>query len=183
MKRLPRGHRSNAPRSGSALNAKDPRNGQLLGPNSSAAIGTPIPGSGNPLNGIRQAGDGIAKTGYTWPAIVVGPRFGVAYDISGNQMTVLRAGGGIYYDRPDGNTVFSIPGNPPIANSADLRYGQLQTLTQGLNILKGDVLHVDLTTQKSRVESQSGRVQGTFGKSPQKPQAPATAPQRIAPTQ
>ena len=100
-----------------------------------AAIGTPIPGSGNPLNGIRQAGDGIAKTGYTWPAIVVGPRFGVAYDISGNQMTVLRAGGGIYYDRPDGNTVFSIPGNPPIANSADLRYGQLQTLTQGLNIL------------------------------------------------
>lgn len=56
-------------------------------------------------------------------------------------------------------------------------------VTQGLNILKGDVLHVDLTTQKSRVESQTGRVQGTFGKSPPKPQAPATAPQRIAPTQ
>ena len=125
--------------SGNALNAMDPRNGQILTvpgtANTQAAIGTPIPGSGNPLNGIRQAGDGIAKTGYTWPAIVVGPRFGVAYDISGNQMTVLRAGGGIFYDRPDGNTVFSIPGNPPIANSADLRYGMLQTLTQGLNIL------------------------------------------------
>ena len=120
--------------SGSVV-AKDPRNGQLLGAATSAAVGTPIPNSGNPLNGIRQAGDGIAKTGYTWPAIVVGPRFGVAYDISGNQMTVLRAGGGIFYDRPDGNTVFSIPGNPPIADSADLRYGMLQTLTQGLRIL------------------------------------------------
>ena len=50
-------------------------------------------------------------------------------------MTVLRAGGGLFYDRPDGNTVFSIPGNPPIADSADLRYGMLQTLTQGLSIL------------------------------------------------
>ena len=113
----------------------DPRNGQILTvpgtANTQAAIGTPIPGSGNPLNGIRQAGDGIAKTGYTWPAIVVGPRFGVAYDISGNQMTVLRAGGGLFYDRPDGNTVFSIPGNPPIANSADLRNGMLQTLDPG----------------------------------------------------
>ena len=78
--------------SGNTLNAMDPRNGQILTvpgtSNTQAAIGTPIPGSGNPLNGIRQAGDGIAKTGYTWPAIVVGPRFGVAYDISGNQMTV-----------------------------------------------------------------------------------------------
>ena len=73
----------------------DPRNGQILTvpgtANTQAAIGTPIPGSGNPLNGIRQAGDGIAKTGYTWPAIVVGPRFGVAYDITGDQTTVLRA--------------------------------------------------------------------------------------------
>ena len=30
-----------------------------------------------------QAGDGIAKTGYTWPKLVVGPRFGVAYDLTG----------------------------------------------------------------------------------------------------
>ena len=64
---------------------------------------------------------------------VVGPRFGAAYDISGNQSVVLRGGGGIFYDRPDGNTVFSIPGNPPIATSQDLRNGQLQTLGTGLS--------------------------------------------------
>ena len=39
---------------------------------------------------------------------------------------IFRGGGGIFYDRPDGNTVFSIPGNPPIATSVDLRNGQLQ---------------------------------------------------------
>jgi hypothetical protein len=124
--------------SGNTLNAMDPRTGQILtapgASNTQAAIGTPVPGTGNPLNGIKQAGDGIAKTGYTWPNLVVGPRFGVAYDISGNQSIVLRGGGGIFYDRPDGNTVFSIPGNPPIATSTDLRNGQLQTLLGGLNL-------------------------------------------------
>src|SRR5438874_181076 len=80
------------------------------------------------MNGIRRAGDGIAKTGYLWPAIVVGPRFGLAYDLTGTQNLVLRAGGGLFFDRPDGNTVFSIPGNPPMATSQDLRNGQLQTI-------------------------------------------------------
>ncbi len=124
--------------SGNTLNAMDPRTGTILTAtgalNTQAAIGTPIPGSGNPLNGIRRAGDGIAKTGYTWPKLVVGPRFGLAYDLTGTQSMVLRAGGGIFYDRPDGNTVFSIPGNPPIATSQDLRNGMLQTLGQGLSM-------------------------------------------------
>ena len=106
-------------------------------PNTQAAIGTPVPGIGNPLNGIRQAGDGISKYGYTWPKIVVGPRFGVAYDMTGNQSLIFRGGGGIFYDRPDGNTVFSIPGNPPIATSIDLRTGQLQNLSTGPELPAG----------------------------------------------
>ena len=122
--------------SGNALNAMDPRTRQILtapgAPNTQSAIGTPIPGSGNSVNGVRQAGDGISKYGYTWPKLVVGPRFGMAYDVSGDQSLVFRGGAGLFYDRPDGNTVFSIPGNPPIATSTDLRYGTLQNLGQGL---------------------------------------------------
>jgi hypothetical protein len=118
--------------------AKDPRTGALVQPpqgatNTSVLVGTPIPGSGNPLNGIRQAGDGIAKTGYTWPSLVFGPRFGAAYDLTGTQSLILRGGVGLFYDRPDGNTVFSIPGNPPIATSADLRNGLLTSLGGGLS--------------------------------------------------
>jgi len=123
--------------SGNLRNAMDPRTGQILtapgAANTAAAIGTIIPGTGNLNNGIIQAGNGIADTSYTWPKIVVGPRFGMAYDLTGAEKFVLHAGGGLFYDRPDGNTVFSIPGNPPISTSQDLRNGQLQTLGTGLS--------------------------------------------------
>jgi carboxypeptidase family protein/TonB-dependent receptor-like protein len=125
--------------SGNNRNAMNPLTGQILvlpgSANSAAAIGTPVPGVGNPLNGIRRAGDGISKYGYTWPGIVVGPRFGVAYDLNGKQTLIFRGGGGIFYDRPDGNTVFSIPGNPPIATSIDLRTSTFQNLSTSASFL------------------------------------------------
>jgi lipopolysaccharide export system protein LptA len=40
-------------------------------------------------------------------------------------------------------------------------------LTQGKNVLRGDRLIVDMTTGVSRVESNSGRVQGLFQSSGQ----------------
>jgi hypothetical protein len=57
----------------------------------------------------------------------------MAYDLTGDSKFVWRAGGGLFFDRPDGNTVFSIPGNPPISTSQDLRNGQLSTLSAGLS--------------------------------------------------
>ena len=59
-------------------------------------------------------------------------------------------------------------------------------LTQGKNVLRGDRLMVDMTTGVSRVESDSGRVQGLFISSggqgaPAIPGAPPpTAPQAPA---
>jgi len=50
-------------------------------------------------------------------------------------------------------------------------------LTQGKNVLRGDRLLVDMTTGVSRVESDSGRVQGLFQSSGQGgPMIPGTAP-------
>jgi hypothetical protein len=125
--------------SNNTRNAMDPRTGQILTipglANTQAAIGTPIPGSGNLTDGIRRAGDGIAKTSYVWPRLIVGPRFGAAYDLTGAQRIILRGGGGLFYDRPDGNAVFSVPGNPPIATAQDLRNGQLQNLGNTGNTL------------------------------------------------
>jgi hypothetical protein len=123
--------------SGNARNAVDPRTGQILtapgAANTAAAIGTVIPNSGNLTNGILQAGNGIANTSYVWPKLLAAPRVGMAYDLNGNQTFIVRGGGGLFFDRPDGNTVFSIPGNPPISTSQDLRNGQLQTLGTGLS--------------------------------------------------
>ena len=50
-------------------------------------------------------------------------------------------------------------------------------LTQGKNVLRGDRLMVDMTTGVSRVESDSGRVQGLFQSSGQSgPQVPGASP-------
>jgi len=121
--------------SGNDRNAKDPRTGQILvvpgAVNTAAAIGTAIPGTGSAMNGIKRAGEGIVKTNYEWPFLVFGPRFGFAYDVTGDSNLVLRGGFGLFYDRPDGNTTFSTPNNPPIATSQNLFNGQLATLGQG----------------------------------------------------
>ena len=69
-----------SPCTGANRQARNPRTGQLLGANSAVAIGQIVPNSGNLTNGIAQAGQGISKYNYTWPAIVVAPRFGMAYD-------------------------------------------------------------------------------------------------------
>ena len=70
------------------------RPGAFLGPNSTSAIGTLVGGTGNRTNGLIQSGQGIAKTTYTWPALALAPRFGLAYDITGTQTMVLRGGVG-----------------------------------------------------------------------------------------
>ena len=70
-------------------------------------------GTGNATNGLFLGGQGIVDTTYTFPALAVAPRFGMAYDLTGNQTTILRGGIGLFYDRPFGNSVISMPGNPP----------------------------------------------------------------------
>ena len=99
--------------SGTNRQAKHPVTGAFLGPNSTAAIGTLIANTGNRTNGLMLRGKGIAETTYTWPAIALAPRFGAAYDVQGKQTMVIRGGVGMYYDRPDGNSIFGQVTNPP----------------------------------------------------------------------
>ncbi len=114
------------PCSGNNRQARNPLTGQLLGPNTSLAIGQIVPNTGDAMNGIVVAGDGIAKGNYEWPTIGYAPRFGVAYDLTGAQKFILRGGAGLFFDRPNGNSVFSQVGNPPFSTSTTVRYSQLQ---------------------------------------------------------
>jgi hypothetical protein len=92
-------------------------------------IGLIIPGSGNVTNGICQAGGCVNKyltkdRGEQW-----GPRFGVAWDVTGKQDVVIRTGAGIYYDRIQGNRTFDTVTNPPEAFSVTEQYGFAQQLS------------------------------------------------------
>jgi hypothetical protein len=120
------------PCSGNNRQAMHPITRQLLGPNSAIAIGTVIPGSGDPTNGLFLSGQGIAKTTYTYPSIGYAPRFGMAYDLSGQQRVVVRGGVGLFYDRPDGNAIFPQVENPPSYTLVNVRYARLQDMSTGL---------------------------------------------------
>jgi len=120
------------PCTGNNRQAMNPLTKQFLGPNSTLAIGTLVPNSGNLTNGLFQSGQGIAKTTYTFPTLNVGPRFGMAYDVNGKSRFVLRGAVGVYFDRPRPGDAQALVGNPPGGSRIiTVRYGQLQSLTNG----------------------------------------------------
>ena len=105
--------------------AMDPVTGQVL---PAVAIGTIVPNSGNLLNGVFQAGSGISKYLTASPGILPAPRFGLTYDVTGRQNIVLHAGGGVFYDRYQGNEIFSELQNPPTTFVPNVYYGQISSL-------------------------------------------------------
>jgi hypothetical protein len=118
------------PCTGTNRQAMHPVTGAFLGPNSTLAIGSLVPNSGNRTNGLFQSGQGIEETTYTFPKLNIGPRFGMAYDVSGTQQFVLRGAVGLYFDRPRPGDAQALVGNPPGGSEIiTLRFGQLQTLS------------------------------------------------------
>jgi hypothetical protein len=109
--------------------ARNPLTGQSLGPNSVLAIGTLVPDTGDATNGLFLSGQGIVDTTYTWPTLAAVPRFGAAYDLTGQQRFIVRGGAGLFFDRPDGNAIFPQVQNPPTYKNVTVRYGQLQSLS------------------------------------------------------
>jgi hypothetical protein len=120
------------PCTGTNRQARNPITGQLLGPNTTLAIGTLVPNTGNLTNGLFQSGQGIEKTTYKFPMLNVGPRFGMAYDVTGQQQFVVRGSWGLYFDRPRPGDAQALVGNPPGGSRIiTVRYGQLQSLGSG----------------------------------------------------
>jgi hypothetical protein len=78
----------------------------------STLIGLIVPNSGNLTDGLLQAGKGISPY-LMKSSFLVAPRFGLAWDIGGKHNLVFRTGGGVYYDRYQGNDIFNMIVNPP----------------------------------------------------------------------
>jgi len=99
----------------------------------SIIVGTLVPNVGNTANGLVLAGQDIAKTGFTYPALGYAPRFGGAWDVKGNQRLVVRGATGLFFDRPPVNSIYGTTSNPPKSQNVTVRYGNLQDIsTAGL---------------------------------------------------
>jgi hypothetical protein len=121
------------PCSGDNLRAMDPALMGTAPPSmgntvSGRFVGRLVTDSGDRFNGAFQAGQGVNDTMYGNNQFKVSPRFGFVYDLSGRNTTIVRGGFGIFYDRPQGNTVFNTINNAPGLLVSTLTWGRLQDL-------------------------------------------------------
>ena len=134
-------------------NLYNPANAAILLPDGSISPTSPGLGtSPNPalagikfyLNGIGIAGqNGIssALTQNTWNAF--GPRFGLAYDLTGKSKTIVRAGFGIMYERMQGNDMYNSGPNVPF--SSQVNFNQVSLSNPNTSLITGQTLTAPIT--------------------------------------
>lgn len=105
---------------------------------------------GNPFNGLIRVGSGIPKDelgrvvngnsatvlsvpagaprGVYNPQHLFAPRFSFAFAPFNDNKTAIRGGFGIFYDKPEGNLIFSSVNVPPFTQSSTLENGNLAAL-------------------------------------------------------
>lgn len=129
------GKGNNAGPGGTSTNvAIDPATGKPYA-KPSIVIGNIVPSSGNLTDGIFQAGNGVNRYLMQSQGILLGPRLGLTFDITGHGNMIFRAGAGRYFDRYQGNEIFNTITNPPSIFVPSYFNNFVQNLTSTTNFL------------------------------------------------
>jgi hypothetical protein len=137
--------------------AYDPGTGQTA---SISLLDNIVPGSGNVLNGVVQSQRGINKYLMNSPGILWAPRLGFTLDPTGHHNLVIRAGGGLFYDRYQGNEIFNLIANPPALESPTVYNSLTSALAASGNYLGANgFTAIDTTGKVPRTASYSFGIQ------------------------
>jgi hypothetical protein len=94
-------------------------------------VGKLVPGSGDPTNGLGQVSNGYPAGGLDKKWVLVQPRLGFAWDVTGRGKTVVRGGFGSFNDRYRSDVTGGGAGNPPYVLTPTLNFGYLQDIASG----------------------------------------------------
>jgi len=114
--------------------AVNPITGEVM---PAALIGAIVPNSGDPFNGIVVGGvNGVERGMIASQGVLLGPRFGLAWTPAGpDGKTVIRLGGGVFYERIQGNMIFNQINYPPGLVTPKIYYGNLSTIASAAGTL------------------------------------------------
>jgi hypothetical protein len=152
------------------------------------ANGTIVPNSGYRFNGLIRGGDSIPSdqqgrisllTGGDYDRIPSGaprglydgqhlfmPRLSMAWTPFGSSKTAVRAGFGVFYDRPQGNIIFSSLNLPPFTQNVQYENGNLANPSGGTTSALaplGDISTIDPDLKTARTMNYSVSVQRELG--------------------
>lgn len=106
--------------------ARNPITGEVL---PAVFIGAFVPGSGDPFNGMVQETDDSYPDGFKdQEPVLLEPRLGFSYDLTGDGKTAIRGGFGLFHNvRPAGGTLRTLTQQPPVQLNPRIFYGDMRT--------------------------------------------------------